>query len=65
VDVLDFEDWFRGEYQRVYASVLVVRGDRGLASLLRFRNEGGFLVLERWVRCASWGRPGARSCSTV
>jgi RNA polymerase sigma factor (sigma-70 family) len=51
----DFEDWYREQYRRVYASVLVVCGDRALAA--EATDEAFTRALERWSRVRTMGSP--------
>jgi len=55
VDTIDFEDWYRDEYRRVFASVLVVCGDRSLAA--EATDEAFVRALERWSRVGAMGSP--------
>jgi RNA polymerase sigma-70 factor, ECF subfamily len=48
VAAIDFEDWYRDEYKRVYASVLLVCGDHVLAA--EATDEAFVRALERWSR---------------
>ena len=55
MDAIDFEDWYRDNYRRVYASVLVVCGDRALAA--EVTDEAFVRALERWSRVGAMLSP--------
>ena len=54
-DVDEFERWYREAYPRVYASVLVVSGDRGLAA--EATDEAFVRSLERWPKVRTMRSP--------
>ena len=51
----DFETWYRDEYKRVFASVLVVCGDRSLAA--DATDEAFVRALERWSQVRTMQSP--------
>jgi RNA polymerase sigma-70 factor (ECF subfamily) len=55
VDGDDFETWYRSEYKRVFASVLVVCGNRSLAA--DATDEAFARALERWSRVRTMQSP--------
>jgi RNA polymerase sigma-70 factor, ECF subfamily len=55
VDAIDFEDWYRDQYGRVFASVLVVCGDRAQAA--EATDEAFVRALERWARVRAMPSP--------
>ncbi|MDQ1509447.1 MAG: polymerase sigma-70 factor, subfamily [Actinomycetota bacterium] len=55
VDVDGFEDWYREHYRRVFASVLVVSGNR--AATAEAVDEAFARALERWPRVRTMGSP--------
>jgi RNA polymerase sigma factor (sigma-70 family) len=55
VDAIGFEDWYRDEYRRVYASVLVFCGDQALAA--EATDEAFVRALERWSRVGAMPSP--------
>ena len=55
VDADGFEDWYREHYRRVFASVLVVSGDR--AATADAVDEAFARALERWPRVRTMGSP--------
>ena len=50
-----FEDWYREQYRRVFASVLLVSGDR--AAVADAVDEAFARALERWSRVRAMGSP--------
>ncbi len=54
-DLDEFEGWYRDAYKRVFASVLVVCGDRGLAA--EATDEAFVRSLERWPKVRSMRSP--------
>jgi len=55
VDVDGFEDWYREHYRRVFASVMVVSGDR--AAVAEAVDEAFARALERWPRVRAMDSP--------
>jgi DNA-directed RNA polymerase specialized sigma24 family protein len=55
VDADGFEDWYREQYRRVFASVLVVSGDR--AATGDAVDEAFARALERWPRVRTMESP--------
>lgn len=55
VDTDGFEDWYREHYGRVFASVLVVSGNR--AATADAVDEAFARALERWPRVRTMGSP--------
>jgi RNA polymerase sigma-70 factor (ECF subfamily) len=55
VDADEFEAWYRDEYGRVFASVLVVCGDRSLAADVT--DEAFVRAFERWPRVRAMRSP--------
>jgi RNA polymerase sigma-70 factor (ECF subfamily) len=55
VDTDDFETWYRDEYRRVFASVLVMCGDRSRAA--EATDEAFVRALERWPRVRTMSSP--------
>jgi RNA polymerase sigma-70 factor (ECF subfamily) len=55
VDAIDFEDWYREEYRRIYASVLLFCGEPTLAA--EATDEAFVRALERWSRVGAMPSP--------
>ncbi len=55
VDVDEFEDWYGEHYRRVFASVLVVSGNR--AATADAVDEAFARALERWLRVRTMASP--------
>jgi RNA polymerase sigma-70 factor (ECF subfamily) len=55
VDQTAFDDWYRENYRRVYASVLVVSGDRGATA--EAVDEAFARAWERWPRVGAMASP--------
>jgi RNA polymerase sigma-70 factor (ECF subfamily) len=55
VDTDGFEDWYREHYRRVFASVLLVSGDR--AAVAEAVDEAFARALERWPRVRAMASP--------
>lgn len=52
---MQFEDWYRGLHPRLFAALLVISGDRGVAS--EAADEALTRALERWDRVQAMSSP--------